>query len=220
MRVCLVIFPVLDALGDLAVAEVVTEQLANVSGILVGTRPCIVLGIPRWGLFLLLVCFYRLCRRFLAGFAFGFWLVFLLLFLNRFFDHLPGRLEFGRLPLGSQIDAASDWSDIAHNAEEFVHEAHLEAIIFIGKLAVVQEALEENETLIGAVLSNLLLHELHDQVLVEVHRRVLTLFIRVNVLDNRSKLHGLGALGFGKGIAKLCLREDLLSNQLIDRQVK
>ena len=100
MRVCLVIFPVLNALGDLAVTEVVTEQLANVSGILVGTRPCIVLGIPRWGLFLLLVFFFRLCRRFLA-FAFGFWLVFLLLFLNRFFDHLPGRLEFGCLSLGS-----------------------------------------------------------------------------------------------------------------------
>ena len=37
MRVCLVIFPVLNALGDLAVTEVVTEQLANVSGIPVGT---------------------------------------------------------------------------------------------------------------------------------------------------------------------------------------
>ena len=221
MRVCLVVLPVLNTLGDLVVTEVITEKLADVSGILVGTRPCIVLGIPRWGLLLLLAFFLLFGRRLLlATLAFGFWLVFLLFFLNGLFDHLAGRLEFSRFSLGSQINAASNRSDVAHDAEEFVHKAHLEAVSFIGKLAIVQQTFDENETLIGAVLRNLLLDELHDQVLVVVYGRVLTLFIRVNVLHDWSKLHALGALRLGKGTAKRGLRENLLSDQLVGRQVE
>ena len=75
------------------------------------------------------------------------------------------------------------------------------AIIFVGKLAIVQEALNKNETLIGAIFCDLLLDKLNDQVLVVVHGRVLTFFIWIYVLNNWSEFHGLGALGICKSTA-------------------
>ena len=123
MRICFVILPVLYTACDFVVAKVVTEQLANISGLPVCIRPQVVLGVPAW-CFLLLTLFVLLFRRRLLPLTFcaiGFRLVFLLLLLLRLFDFFLRRFEFIRFPFSSKIDATSNWADVANNAEELIH---------------------------------------------------------------------------------------------------
>ena len=98
------------------------------------------------------------------------------LLLNFLLD--AGRLESGRHFLVLQTNDADDLANIALNGKELVHVAKLQALL-LGELARVAEALEEDESLIGARLGNLLLEESHDEWEVEVRGRELLFLERI-----------------------------------------
>ena len=157
---CLVCLPVL--LFEVASESlVVAEELRKILGATVCLGPLEFSGIP-FG-FLVFSSFFLSRLLFFLFFTF----TLLLFLLGRFLslgllDHVWGDIEHGRFLLALESNDANNFTDVALDGEEFIHKSKLEALLVLLKLIRVAEALEKDEALACAVLSNLLLDKLNN----------------------------------------------------------
>lgn len=68
-----------------------------------------------------------------------------------------------------EADNSDNFSNVALDCKEFVHESKLKTLLVRFQLVRVAEALKENESLTCAALSDFLLYELHHQGLIVVN---------------------------------------------------
>ena len=117
--VCLPVF----VLKVATVAHVVTEKLGEILGFTIGFGPSEVGGLPRR----CRLCFL-LGRCRLNGIAFFVQLLFNLfldLFLDSLLDHVGSDVESGLLFLVLEANNADNFSNVALNGKELVHESEL-----------------------------------------------------------------------------------------------
>jgi len=90
-------------------------------------------------------------------------------------------------------------------------------VLFVSELLSVAESFNEDESLVGTLLSNSLLEQLHDEVDIEVDGSVLhfIMFIDHAHLVEGGRKAALRA-GLKKAFTELSVFVDVLSNQLVD----
>lgn len=146
----------------------VTQDLRQVLGAASSVGPLELLGVPLRFLWLVRV-FLVFFGWDLVTFFVKFGGYFLLLLFNWLLNHIASDFKGSRLLIAQQADNTTNFANVTFDREEFIHNTHLHFLLLRLEFVGVAEAFEKNETLICAVFANLLFHELHNELLVEVH---------------------------------------------------
>mmetsp|Transcript_44530 Transcript_44530/g.60389 ORF Transcript_44530/g.60389 Transcript_44530/m.60389 type:complete len:317 (-) Transcript_44530:355-1305(-) len=196
------------------------EKLGKILGLSVSDGPGAALGRIKHGFLVLLITFISL----------SFSLLFIVFFTFRFLDWLSWLLwlwEFFVLDLvllnvvlvqvEGKADHRDDFTNSVLNTEHLVHVSKLKAFVFVLQFAVVAKTFKKNVLLVGSLLTNGLLDELHNKEQVIVDGGVLG-FTKL-ILHIAVKVELFNLLGGQKFSTHISVIFNVLFNKLVNRQV-